>query len=273
MDGMTIAPDLSQIAAQMESIGRNCEFGAIQQQIGIQPISLLRWAGTPLPSLIDGLRNRFDGLVEKTTGRVTGEHWWLTCNRYGILFHTHESVAEKTVEQATATVRQRIRWLAAKLIEDIKAGEKLFVFSDATMFEPEEALDLLGAMRSLGGSPWLLAAVQNPGMAGTTARMADGLIGSRMDFLTAMGAANMHRTQPWLTAIADAHEIWTRSVYRDQVPSATASQIGPPKCLPATFDPAGYLVLNPDVAAVGMNPAEHFLEHGWREGRRWAAVG
>jgi len=37
--------------------------------------------------------------------------------------------------------------------------------------------------------------------------------------------------------------------------------------LPAAFDPAGYLAQNPDIAAVGMDPALHFLRHGRIEGR------
>jgi hypothetical protein len=34
------------------------------------------------------------------------------------------------------------------------------------------------------------------------------------------------------------------------------------------FDPAAYLAANPDVAAAGVNPAEHYLTHGLREKRR-----
>jgi hypothetical protein len=37
--------------------------------------------------------------------------------------------------------------------------------------------------------------------------------------------------------------------------------------LPAGFDPALYLQLNPDVAAAGIDPAAHFRRHGHREGR------
>ena len=36
---------------------------------------------------------------------------------------------------------------------------------------------------------------------------------------------------------------------------------------PGGFDEAFYLARYPDVAASGMDPAEHFLKHGWREGR------
>ena len=41
----------------------------------------------------------------------------------------------------------------------------------------------------------------------------------------------------------------------------------PPE-LPAGFDPQLYLEANPDVAAAGMDPAQHYLNHGNLEGRR-----
>lgn len=34
------------------------------------------------------------------------------------------------------------------------------------------------------------------------------------------------------------------------------------------FDSDFYLIQNPDIAAARIDPLLHFLEHGWREGRR-----
>jgi hypothetical protein len=39
--------------------------------------------------------------------------------------------------------------------------------------------------------------------------------------------------------------------------------------LPDDFNDAKYLELNPDVAAAGVNPREHFLHFGAKEGRHW----
>jgi hypothetical protein len=41
--------------------------------------------------------------------------------------------------------------------------------------------------------------------------------------------------------------------------------------LPDDFDPEMYLALNADVADAGVNPAEHYLKHGMREGRKYRA--
>jgi hypothetical protein len=39
--------------------------------------------------------------------------------------------------------------------------------------------------------------------------------------------------------------------------------------LPADFDPEAYLHLNPDVSSARVDPTEHYLVHGAREGRRY----
>ena len=40
--------------------------------------------------------------------------------------------------------------------------------------------------------------------------------------------------------------------------------------LPADFDPAGYQLLNPDVAASGLSPADHYLQLGRSQGRQYS---
>lgn len=216
MDGMTTTLGLPKIASDMESIGRNCEFGFVQRDTGTDPVSLLRWAGTPRASLIDGLRNKFADLAEEMTGRAEPPHrppedqyWWLTCKRYGILFHTGEKVAATTAEKATAAIRQRTRWLADKLISDIRDGDKLFVFSDSTMTEPDDALDLLSAMRGIGPA-WLWSIAQNKATPPDTMTLGDGMIASWMPHLTEPGNAVDYHPGPWRVGMCVAHSIWQR---------------------------------------------------------------
>lgn len=56
-------------------------------------------------------------------------------------------------------------------------------------------------------------------------------------------------------------------------PKTPASPAAEPRAgapsLPADFDPEAYLLHNPDVAAARMDPARHWLLHGWRENRRY----
>jgi hypothetical protein len=49
------------------------------------------------------------------------------------------------------------------------------------------------------------------------------------------------------------------------------THLEPPKPdrLPPDFDRKGYLKANPDVAAAKVDPAKHWMQFGYREGRRW----
>jgi hypothetical protein len=201
-------------AADMESLGRNCEFALVQRWLDLEPISLLRWAGSTMENVIDGLRHRFSDLAEHMTGIAkpgwkppSEQHWWLTCQRYRILFHTDQVVAQTTVEEATVVVRRRLRWLAAKLLSDIQSNEKLFVWASAEMADPCDALPLFAAMREIGPAA-LLAVAAAPGEGPIVYNISDGLIGSRMPRLTEFGNAVALDAEPWHRAIVEAHAAW-----------------------------------------------------------------
>lgn len=63
---------------------------------------------------------------------------------------------------------------------------------------------------------------------------------------------------------------------RDDAMDATALRCTYPAAggrydeLPHSFDAARYCELNPDVAAAGVDPNDHYIEFGRREGRRWS---
>ncbi|MCQ8242032.1 glycosyltransferase family 2 protein [Rhizosaccharibacter radicis] len=50
-------------------------------------------------------------------------------------------------------------------------------------------------------------------------------------------------------------------------PEADGLLVQSPGAAPVRFDPAAYLDRYPDVAAAAAMPLQHFLRHGWREGR------
>lgn len=56
-------------------------------------------------------------------------------------------------------------------------------------------------------------------------------------------------------------------VIKRSMPNPPARYVHPP--LPDGWSSEGYLRLNEDVARAGMDPVEHYFEHGKREGRRW----
>jgi hypothetical protein len=196
------------IASRMESLGRNCEFGFVQRSLGLEPISLLRWAGGPMQGVIDGLRNGFAGLGDEMTGRPDPpnrepqhQQWWLTCRRYDILFHSGQNVAKNTLDQAAANIHQRLRWLAEKLFTDLRSAEKLFVYSSAEFTDPGDGLPLVHAVREIGPAALLLVAA---GSERTVSYMGNDVWGASMPVLTKMGQANSADRPQWHRILKEA---------------------------------------------------------------------
>ncbi len=208
--------DIKHVAADIQSIGRNCEFGYIQRvTFHIEPISLLRWAGSGRRAgLADAFRGRFDGLTDTMRGRgdppgkpPERQDWWLTDERYDILFHTNFKVADNTLEQATEKVRDRLKRSADMQIEAVEDADKLFLYSDAALDSIEEARDLFDALRSIGPA-WLLVVIADEARAGSAALVEDGLIGGFVRKLTSMGNATAFDFDPWPSMLEQAHRIW-----------------------------------------------------------------
>jgi hypothetical protein len=204
--------DLKTMASGMESIGRNCEFGFVQGAIGVDQISLLRWAGAPMEAVINGLSTRFDGLLDRAVPDEpdkTRLEWWLTCAQTGILFHTGRgSDRFPDIQDAAADCQAHFRRLAVKLLDDIAAAEKLFVFSDATLTHADDARPLWEELRRIGPRASLLVVSQDAGKAGTVETLREGMIAGYVPRLTSMGAANQFDIDAWSALIIAANNVW-----------------------------------------------------------------
>ena len=208
--------DLARIASDIQTVGRNCEYGIIQRrEFKVEPVSLLRWAGSQRrDKLIEAFQQRFAGLAEAVTGRgdppgqpPEAQHWWLTDSRYDILFHTDVIVAHHTMEQARQMVQARLQRAAELQIEAIADADKLFLYSDATLGSPHEARGLFEALRAIGPC-WLLVVVADPARAGQAELIEAGLIGGYVGELTTMGNAVSYAFGPWPAMLSHAHGIW-----------------------------------------------------------------
>lgn len=142
-----------------ESLGDNCEFGLVQRRLGAEPLGLLRFSYVELPLLLRGLRCGFDGLGDPNTTEVAVEgidrEFVVRESVYGMTYHTFQyepQLSLDTVRQQQAT---RLNFLRRKLMEDIGAGEKIFVLKRIPPLRPEEVLPVYAILNELGRN-WLL---------------------------------------------------------------------------------------------------------------------
>jgi tetratricopeptide (TPR) repeat protein len=142
-----------------EGLGDNCAFGGLQRIFGAEPLGLLRWTNVAPAGLAEMLERRFEGvgLAENTyvtVNPVTKEYYG--GDRRYFQMHTFTQAQDVPDAKMHAQMCRRLKFLADKLVEDLEAGEKIFVYnrSEGPLSDPEIAR--LEAAMALYGRPVLL---------------------------------------------------------------------------------------------------------------------
>ncbi len=169
--------------AEFESLGSSCEFGFVQQGLGAHvALGLLRWAATDHERLLDGLVSDFGALADPTrlaVGPSAPDHVLVT--PYATM-HTFQSLNDVGPDRTEVMLRRSIaamQYLRRKLLDDLREGRKMFVFtSSAPSFDESDMRALKVAMAKHGPAPLLCVTAKPDGQAGPLSlprRLADGL--------------------------------------------------------------------------------------------------
>lgn len=145
---------LHELILRFESLGQNCEFGLVQRQCQAEPLGLLRFSSTPLQPLMDALEGRFEGMGEPGSLSVhlstNGREYMVKDSKFGFLYHAWVNAGEMAPEDIVKRESRRVPFLVRKLLEDLEAGEKTFVFKGMGRMEEEEVFPLAMALRRYG---------------------------------------------------------------------------------------------------------------------------
>jgi hypothetical protein len=104
--------------------------------MGAEPLGLLRWADLDQHQLIAALDTEFEGVGEPEFTRVfapatTGcPQYWTTDTRYHMAMNSFVNVDDVPLERMSKLVHQRMKFLRAKLIDDLRSGQKIFVYKN-----------------------------------------------------------------------------------------------------------------------------------------------
>jgi hypothetical protein len=145
-----------------ENLGADCEFGFVQRHFGGEPMSLLRWAGTDPDRLRAALDARFQGLGDPRFAQLV---WLDHVNEYRLrddrFMSAHTFAGERCVDPAEEEQLRRrgcARWrlMARKLLQDIREGERIFVFATLDpRFDASGQARLAASFRAIGPAPLL----------------------------------------------------------------------------------------------------------------------
>jgi hypothetical protein len=146
---LQLAETLPDAAGPADSMGRfeslggddvGCEFGMVQRELGRDAIGLLRWSRNEPQHLIDALTSDFEGvgseestILETVRHAVDDEEYVTKDRRFLMESHTFVQTRDAPMDSMFRQTCRRLRFLRGKLLEDLRAGQKIFVYK---AFEP-----------------------------------------------------------------------------------------------------------------------------------------
>jgi tetratricopeptide (TPR) repeat protein len=154
---------MNALFGRFESLGAagswGCEFGMAQRRFGNETLGLLRWTSIPLKSLIGALTDHFEGVGTEAQTAITikGRHYQIVDRKYGIGMHSFVAVSTMPQPRMLKAACQRMGFLRRKLLEELAAAEKVFVFKSKDPRGADAAASLLAALRTHGDATLLMA--------------------------------------------------------------------------------------------------------------------
>jgi hypothetical protein len=179
---------LAELANRFESIGDNCEFGLVQRRCDTEPLGLLRFSGSFSHDIVRGIDLEFAGIGDPAdiTPRLEGDagkrEFMIHEKKYGLVYHTFVYEGERTPEVMRQQEATRLKFLRRKFLEELDAGEKIFIFK-STMPVPEaEILPLFMALNRKTSNTLLWVVPEEPGHpSGTVEVQMNGLLKAYID--------------------------------------------------------------------------------------------
>ena len=119
------------LMARFEGLGGTCEFGLVQRNFGAEPLGLFRWVSLSAANLRLALEDRLAGIGEPEFTRLgvsDARQFSTSDTRYGLAMHTFIADSGQDRNKLFAQLRLRMRFLRDKLLQDLTAGEKIFLY-------------------------------------------------------------------------------------------------------------------------------------------------
>jgi len=203
---------LPELAAGFESIGDNCEFGLVQRRCDTEPLGLLRFTGSLSNDIVRGIDREFEGIgePEDITPRLEGEagnrEFMIHERKYGLIYHTFVYEGERTADLMRQQEATRLKFLRRKFLEELDAGEKIFVFKRGTPIAESEILPLFLALNRRRPNTLLWVVPEEPGHpSGSVEVLMNGLLKGYIDRFAPGDNAHDFSFEAWVKLCVNAY--------------------------------------------------------------------
>jgi hypothetical protein len=137
--------DLRTLALEFESLGDNCEFAFFQKAVGADQLGLLRWLGLSANHLVNCLQNQFreiDNPANLEFAPQSNGEYIVYIQKFDARGHTGVFADKQTLDQVRAGHARKLTFLKNKLLSDLRAGNKIFVYrqNEPILHDAKEAI-------------------------------------------------------------------------------------------------------------------------------------
>lgn len=206
--------ELRHLLMQFEMLAGNCDLGLAMRALGVEQLSLLRFAGATTESAMRGLETNFAGIGERLSTEIADNPMkeWMVRDGFGLRFHTHQSSEAMTEAEILKRQRLHVHFLRRKFLEDVELGEKIFVYADhirPRSFEAALAL-FLGLNRR--GKHRMLWVCPNAGemAVGRVDELLPGLARGSLDIFGGPMEAGHIAVSGWINVLFNASVVFNR---------------------------------------------------------------
>ena len=221
-------PVVKEIVLNFESLGGaglGCEFGGFQRFYGAEPLGLLRWTEMQPEQLVAALEAEFDGVgTEEQTNlwapeQGSDEEWRASDRRFGMVMHTFVRVDQVPEAEMFDQLCRRLRFLRTEFLEDLREGNKIFVYKNAFRTLTDTEIDRIHrAIRRYGNATLLYVRRQDEDKRfPLVEEVAPGLqIGYIDKFqVRSDGIAASIPTTSWAELVKNSHRLWQNASHRE----------------------------------------------------------
>ena len=145
------------LASHFESLGDNCEFGLVQRRCDIEPLGLLRFSGSYSNEIVRGIELGFEGIGEPEDvmavleGDEGQREYMIHERKYGLTYHSFVYEGERSADLMRQQEATRLKFLRRKFVDEMDAGEKIFVVKHGARAPESEILPIVSGPQSCGG--------------------------------------------------------------------------------------------------------------------------
>jgi len=223
--------DGGHLISQFESLGgmgTGCEFALVQRKFGCDRLGLLRWARMSPQEMTAALEREFEGvgseeqtLLTEIRWAVTRREYYTEDREYGMSSHTFVDASEIPADKFFKQVCRRLKFLTAKLLEDLRAGGRIFVYKANIRLEDAVVTQMFEVFSRFGDNALLIVSPalddHKPGeVVSPLPRLLMGYISSFMD--TGPGGI---KYDIWHDMCVKAAQIWPPRKAEPDAPEAS----------------------------------------------------